>query len=741
MIRKLIHLLPFCTFILIVQSLHAQQIHPEPQQVSSEGRYMALPQRLDIRLDMENSTTKNSILSGFSDNIKKGSGRTCQVIMGRRGDKLVKSYDRLIPNKADGYYLMVKPGHIVIAGYDDRGLFYGYQTLRQMVHNDSILIATIVDYPDVPYRGVVEGFYGVPWSYEARMRQLDFYGKNKLNTYIYGPKDDPYHSTPHWRDPYPEKEAKMLKNLVDKAHANCVDFVWAIHPGRDIKWNVEDRTHLLNKFESMYQLGVRSFAVFFDDISGDGTDPKRQAQLLNYINKNFVNVKKDINQLIICPTEYNKAWSDVKDGYLPTLGDSLDPSIQIMWTGDKVISCIDKPTMNWINPILKRKAYIWWNFPVSDYVRDHLLVGPVYGNGLDIKDDVAAFVSNPMERAEASKVALYSVADYTWNMHTYNSEQSWKNALADILPLSSNAFQEFANHCSDLGQNGHGFRRDESVDLQPSLKHLLASYGEDKLALDTVRTTCERIIRSADILMADKENPYLIDEIKPWLQQAKLVGQYGLSVLAMQGYTLDKDGTASAKFLDQYFHAHALQTLMYELDAASNQNPYQPGVKYGSKVLMPTLNELYSIATANFNHLEGTCLDTIAQYMPYKWESDVPQIAHQPLQLRRNELQVSPSNEVINWPSNGYIKISSDIVRNLIRVSLDFGTKNIAHAFTCEVSVDGKQWLPLQIKQNDEKTELEIDIPANTNVRDICIKNVSGKNMQVYFKRMLSTWK
>ena len=35
-------------------------------------------------------------------------------------------------------------------------------------------------------------------SHEARLSQLRFYGQNKMNTYIYGPKDDPYHSSPHW---------------------------------------------------------------------------------------------------------------------------------------------------------------------------------------------------------------------------------------------------------------------------------------------------------------------------------------------------------------------------------------------------------------------------------------------------------------------------------------------------------------------------------------------------------------
>lgn len=112
----------------------------------------------------------------------------------------------------------------------------------------------------------------------------------------------------------------------------------------------------------MYQLGVRSFAVFFDDISGEGTNPQKQAELLNYIDEKFAQVKPDINQLVMCPTEYNKSWSNPNGNYLTTLGDKLNPSIQIMWTGDRVISDITRDGISWINERIKRPAYIWWNF-------------------------------------------------------------------------------------------------------------------------------------------------------------------------------------------------------------------------------------------------------------------------------------------------------------------------------------------------------------------------------------------
>ena len=98
---------------------------------------------------------------------------------------------------------------MVVAGSDERGLFYGIQTLIRHIENGTYDEVALADWPDVPFRGTVEGFYGTPWSHEARLSQLDFYGKNKMNVYIYGPKDDPWHRD-KWRVPYPEAEAKRI---------------------------------------------------------------------------------------------------------------------------------------------------------------------------------------------------------------------------------------------------------------------------------------------------------------------------------------------------------------------------------------------------------------------------------------------------------------------------------------------------------------------------------------------------
>ena len=571
-------------------------LHPAPQQMSATGDSIAIPTDYRTYVFEEGADEPAlKLLYSFLPYSAEKAG--FGIYVGARGDKSVKKFSRNIPQKAEGYYLKIDDNNIVVAGADRRGLFYGVQTLLQLVENGKLPAVEITDYPDVPYRGVVEGFYGKPWSHMARLRQLEFYGRNKMNVYIYGPKDDPYHRTPDWRIPYPEEEAERMRELVQAATDNNVIFYWAIHPGQDIKWNDEDRDNLLRKFEHMYQLGVRGFAVFFDDISGEGTKADKQAELLNYIDDNFIQTKHDVAPLIMCPTEYNKSWTKLEGGYLATLGERLNGDIHIMWTGDKVVETIDMETLDFVNPLIKRKAFIWWNFPVSDYVQPHLLMGEVYGNGLDIKDDVSAFVSNPMEYAEASKIAIQSIADYTWNMEAYDSRESWLQAIRDLMPENAEYLKTFVSHNSDLGPNGHNFQRMESEEIAPALDTLLNEFRDNgtvnRQGYEQVARECNNIITASYMLLTAEDNRPLAKEIKPWLRYFRELGEYGCAVLDMVRTAADKD---TESFEAAYRRAKALRTIMQMTDDTSNRDHRQPGVKCGTKRLLPAFDSLFEIA-------------------------------------------------------------------------------------------------------------------------------------------------
>lgn len=718
--------------VLTITFLQAQdiKIYPTPQSVKTNARTIVLDAPVFLNGAAEADTTAVEQLRLL---LKSGAQKKSYTIyIGERNDRAVKKYDKFIPQVAGGYYLSITPAKTVIAGNDERGTFYAVQTLKQLVKNDTLPEIEITDYPTVAFRGVVEGFYGQPWSHKDRISQLRFYGENKLNTYIYGPKDDPYHSSPHWRKAYPEKEARQISELVALSKASKVDFVWAVHPGQDIQWNDDDRQALLDKFENMYKLGVRSFAVFFDDISGEGTDPVRQAELLNFLHDRFVAKKTDVTPLIMCPTEYNKSWSNPKPGtYLDILGDKLYPSIMIMWTGDRVISDITAEGLEWINKRIKRPAYIWWNFPVNDYVRDHLLMGPSYGLDLTVGQQMSGFVSNPMERAEASKIAIFSVADYAWNPAKYDSNAAWEKAIQVVMPHAADAFRTFAAHNSDLGKNGHRYRRDESVEIKPTIEKFTADYRKDILSdqlLKEIANEYQKIAVAGTSIRAFNDNPELIREITPWLEQFTVLGKAGLAVTRLVTLkTPHEIWKAYCEFLN-------LEAQRQAIDKKENKNPYQPGVKTGSLVMQPFIDTIASLIADRFYiQSGGNTLTSTATAEPQLY-TDITQLKNQTLQQTSNTVAINPVLEVIKIGAGQYAGIELPQTPAALQLEAELNTA-IGNWGKFQISTDGKTW---EDRTPNSRTNTVITLNDKP-VRFVRFCNTGKKDREIYLKKFILT--
>ena len=710
-------------------------VNPVPQEVTkaAENAVFDAPSAWSINAAKQSGYVYDALLTATPEVVKKANFK---VTLGVRGDSKVNKYKKSIPAKAEGYFMKVTEKEIVIAGNDEKGLYYGVQTLLGMMKEGKLEACTITDWPDVPFRGTVEGFYGTPWSHEARKSQLEFYGRNKMNVYIYGPKDDPWHRD-KWREAYPEAEANRIAELVNVAKANGVNFYWAIHPGVDIKWNDEDRDHLMAKLEIMYNLGVRSFAVFFDDIWGEGAKADKQAALLNYIDDNFVQVKKDVAPLILCPTEYNKGWANEQGGYLRTLGANLNKGIEVMWTGNSVVACIDKPTMEWINERIERKGYIWLNFPVNDFVRDHILMGPAYGNGLDIATDVSGFVSNPMEYAETSKISLYGIADYCWNMEAYDYQSNWEKSLKDILPSNHEALRTFALYNKDLGPNGHGFRREEGEEL----KDIVAAVEKgDFMGVAMLNVACCELEIACDLLLNDNNNPQLLHELRPWIIQGKNLAAYGRAVCTMKMFASVKDNSASTSplinFENLYKQARSLQKQMFDLENnKAMRHPYQIGTKLGTKVMLPTLNKLFAQATEEYNAAHNTDFDKNAEYNPFKLTSTVTQLALLPVKLNGDRVEITPALEVINWQAGGELMIESETPVTFQGMDFNFGVNGVAKHFSLELFVNGawREVSLLHYSDNDPVIHTGNELGGMTATK-LRITNKSGDEQKVYFK-------
>lgn len=581
--RFLKPLLTLCLTAAFGASANAQLLSPLPQEVKQTEGELSISR--PFTLVGEQTADHDAVATLKQGPFQFAAKGGVKLIIGERGDKAVKAYKKQIPEKAEGYYLKITPDEVVIAGADESGTFYGVQSLLQMLRTDKLPLVEITDFPSVECRGVIEGFYGNPWSHEDRLRQFDFYGKYKMNTYVFGPKDDPYHRA-RWREPYPAQEAARLKELVDAAHRNKVKFVWAIHPAGDIKWCLEDSVNVANKLEKMYDLGIRSFAVFFDDVWGEGARGEKQAGLLNYLTDVFVRKHSDVEPLIMCPSQYNKGWSH--GDYLNTLGTQMYPEVRIMWTGNSVVDMIEANDMEWINSQIKRKAFIWLNYPVNDYCQSRLLMGKTYGNGLDIADMVSGFCSNPMEYAEASKVSLYSIADYTWNMPKYDSVKSWERALDALMPTAKYSFKLFCADNVDLGKTGHGLRREGESPLFAGQTH-----DDDRETYFAIRQ------QQAAQLLADSVNhPEMLREIKPWVESWSLLCHRGSLAISM-GYSLeDHDSIAFIGRYKAYLKATQAQKAITSRDYEGSIVKAKPVVS--GDVITPWIEEKVNSLVKNY---------------------------------------------------------------------------------------------------------------------------------------------
>lgn len=454
--------------------------------------------------------------------------------------------------KFEGYSLVIDGtdlAQVALVGCDGEGLHYAVVTLHQIlnqVEGMNVKTCMIEDYPNILYRGFIEGFYGFPWTHEDRMDLMAFGGEYKMNTYIYAPKDDPYHRK-HWRDLYPVAEAAQIAELAATGHKHNLSFMWTIHPGDTIDLtSEEDLNSALAKFEQLYGLGVRQFGILFDDIGGI-PNGKDQADFINSIDDRFIKAKGDIRPLITVGTRYCEAWGPSMIGYFKPFVETLHDDVEIMWTGAATMSNISREQCDAPKRTIEsdKNLSIWWNYPVNDYCDAKMLMGKIENLSSDL-DNVNGFFSNPMNQAQASKQALFCIADHNWNAKAFNPSASFSASFRALAPEVAHALEIFAsNSCYLLDDGGVSgdFLFDESWYLKEDVKALQegVANGSDLTAYSTrLLANFEEMEQAADTIMADCTNTRLVEELAPFVAAFKLAAKAGQNAIhAVEAYRVN----------------------------------------------------------------------------------------------------------------------------------------------------------------------------------------------------------
>ncbi len=408
--------------------------------------------------------------------------------------------------------------------------------------------------PPFAVRGVIEGFYGRPWTHQQRLDLIPFLAARGMNSFVYGPKDDPLLRR-DWREPYGGEWLARLSELVDRCAANGMRFTWCVSPGLSIRYSDDaDLVALSAKLDRVAALGVTSFGLLLDDIPRELQHAQDRAAFADLADAH-VHVVRSVagrlpvgTHLVVCPTVYRGTGTE---DYLVRLSAGIDPRIDLFWTGRAICS----PTLDLADAAAFTRATLrpplyWDNYPVNDVAMSYELhIGPYRGRDPLLWRSAAGIVANGMELFEASRIPFATIADYLRDPVGYDPEASWQRAIRDVAgEADAEAFALFADNVRSSALSDY-----DAPIVGRALERLgfALDQGEPqtRAAAAELRALADRLLDAAARLLGDGvTNRALMDECRPWLRGFELGAQalVRLADLAAEG-RLESDGTAELR--------------------------------------------------------------------------------------------------------------------------------------------------------------------------------------------------
>ncbi|MGW0496374.1 beta-N-acetylglucosaminidase domain-containing protein [Streptomyces sp. NPDC003007] len=522
-------------------------VWPRPQSLRANGAPVAVPH--DVALITGARTDPHSV-EALRTLLRKAGARRITDTAGpgalvvRAWTEPVRRGDRhaLPPG---GYELSVGRDGVSLTGTGEDGLFHAVQTLRQLVRPDRTIAAVVVrDWPGTALRGITEGFYGTPWTHRQRLAQLDFMGRTKQNRYLYAPGDDLYRQA-RWREPYPAGQRARFRELAERARRNHVSLGWAVAPGQAMCFASDaDVRALTRKLDAMWELGFRAFQLQFQDVSysewhcgadsdrfGSGPEAaaRAQARVANAVARHLAARHPGAAALSIMPTEY---YEEGTTDYRRALASGLTAGVEVAWTGVGVVPrTITGGELAGAREAFRHPLVTMDNYPVNDYDPGRLFLGPYRGREPAVATGSAALLANAMQQPEASRIPLFTAADYAWNPRAYRPGESWRAAITDLAGGDRRRERAVAALAGNDASSVLG--EEESAYLRP----LAEAYWRSRTAGGTGADDAARRLREAFTVLRELPRRLsgtgLGSEVAPWAEQLATYGEAGTAALGM----------------------------------------------------------------------------------------------------------------------------------------------------------------------------------------------------------------
>lgn len=289
-----------------------------------------------------------------------------------------------------------------------------------------------------PPLGIIEGYYGRPWSWSARTAVMEDLAPHGYGFFLYAPKADPFLRR-RWREPQPRADHEALCAFAARCRAAGVRFGVGLSPFELYRdFNAEAQAALSDKLAELQAAGLDDLAILFDDMRGDLPGlAARQAEILHWIAARAGGAR-----LILCPTYYSdtpeldRHFGARPANYLEDLGQALDPAIEVFWTGEEVVSQEYSPGhLARVTGQLRRRPFLWDNYPVNDGPRmsNHLHLRAFTGRRPEAGAHLAAHAVNPALQPVLTRIPALTLAAAYREGDGYEYARAFQAAAEAVL--------------------------------------------------------------------------------------------------------------------------------------------------------------------------------------------------------------------------------------------------------------------------------------------------------------------
>ena len=394
--------------------------------------------------------------------------------------------------------------------------------------------------------GVIEGFYGVPWSWREREDLLRVMAQGGLQTFVYAPKRDPLHRD-EWRGEYPQAFVDRFGQLAVFGESLSVNVYFGISPFIDYD-DATDYPVLLQKMQRFVAVGLRGVMLLADDIE-DGVDRPIDAALgalhVDVANRLLADLRAENPEIEFwfVPTVYSDerltTWPQ-GEAYLAEMT-GLNADIEVLWTGPGTFNrTLDASDMEVVSGIIGRTPYLWENYwanDAGDGLFGRILLAPTEGRDASLLPALRGIAQNPLIQGALTRLNIAGFAAWMAAPSLSPAEQRRRAVESEVqFALRAGGDTSLAPTLDLLMRvfDGHGERAPAFEQLATAVDSVLAldSLNDGALpALQQALRTFADMVALQSTLYHSTAHPDLVDDAVFPLRRVTADGEFALARL------------------------------------------------------------------------------------------------------------------------------------------------------------------------------------------------------------------